>query len=157
LSGGDVRNRDRLDVEAAVVDQTKFRLCELIRCEGDVHQIFVVFTLNWRDEGFVNFNLAIDLGKEAPCALEKDRFEMWDGHGRDHHEGETNACIHLRPRKAATEKRAHIVRVGVPMFEEIGDLAFALDGGKLNEPSTAERDRTIMDNLNCSVRSWKSI
>jgi hypothetical protein len=45
--------------------QTKFRRCECIRCESDVHQIFVVFTLNWRDEGVVNFNLTIDLGKEA--------------------------------------------------------------------------------------------
>jgi hypothetical protein len=144
LSCGDVRNRDRLDVQAAVVDQTKFRCCKRIRCKSDVHQVFVVFTLNWRDEGVVNFNLAIDLGKEAPGASEKDRFEMWDRHGGDHHEGEANACVHLRPRKAATKKGAHI-RVWAPMFEEIGDLTFALDGGKLNEPSTAERNRTIAD------------
>jgi hypothetical protein len=36
--------------------------------------------VGWRNEMVVNFDLAINLGKEVPIALEENRFEMWDGH-----------------------------------------------------------------------------
>jgi hypothetical protein len=68
----DVSHGDRLEVQATIVDHSEVGSGELMRGEGNIHQVLLVLTLGWGDERVVHFSLAINLREKTPSALEKN-------------------------------------------------------------------------------------
>ena len=52
--GGDIGYRDGLQIKPAVVDTTYLSWCELTRLENVVHDIGIVFALQWKDPWVVH-------------------------------------------------------------------------------------------------------
>jgi hypothetical protein len=144
VSSGNVSNGDSLEVESTVVDDTELRRRKRFGRKGNIHEKLVMFTFGRRDEWVVDLDLSINLRQKLPGALQEDRFEMRDGKRRKHHERDTNARIHLRPRQAAPEEGANISS-GAPVLDEIGNLTFALECRELNKSGATQRQRAIPD------------
>jgi hypothetical protein len=98
VGSGNVRHCDRLEVEATVVYYTELGRRELIGGQGNIHEELIMFPLGRRNKRVIHLDLAIDLRQKLSGALEEYGFEVWDGQRRKHHEGHTDARIHLRPR-----------------------------------------------------------